>query len=159
MPLKPTDIHPTPSLLDLRAWSGAVSPLDLDTLARTICGEARGEPYIGQVAIAMVIRNRALRPQRFGKTVREVCLHPKQFSCWNDSDPNKPKLDALSWLDECYVLAFGIACLVLSPSGPLPDYSNGGDHYHTRGVDPVWDDKMVHTATVGHHEFYREMTS
>jgi len=66
---------------------------DMDILALTIYGEARGEPIEGQIAVASVIRNRAAAWHR---TYREICLAPEQFSCWNTNDPNYPLLISLS---------------------------------------------------------------
>lgn len=58
---------------------------DSEILALTIIGEARGEPIEGQVAVGCIIRNRM---RATGKSYRDVCLAPKQFSCWNETDPN-----------------------------------------------------------------------
>jgi N-acetylmuramoyl-L-alanine amidase len=60
---------------------------DRDIVALTLYGEARGEPLDGKLAVASVLRNR-LRDGRWGRTYESVCLKPKQFSCWNASDPN-----------------------------------------------------------------------
>ena len=55
-------------------------------LALTVLGEARNQPYQGQVAVAQVVRNRM---DEKGFSVADVVLHPWQFSCWNPEDPNK----------------------------------------------------------------------
>jgi len=47
-------------------------------LARLINGEARGEPYVGQVAVGAVILNRAQHP-RFPNTVAGVVYQPGAF--------------------------------------------------------------------------------
>ena len=73
-----------------------ISDSDLNIMAKTIWGEARGEPYNGQVAVAWVIRNRAERGGWFGNTIREVCLKDQQFSCWNRNDCNRSQIDNLS---------------------------------------------------------------
>lgn len=44
--------------------SGATTSNDLNLLARLVYGEARGEPYSGQVAVAAVVLNR-VRVARF----------------------------------------------------------------------------------------------
>ena len=70
---------------------GRVPLTDADYIALTIWGEARGEPIEGKVAVACVLRNR-LRSGRWGQSFESVCLAPYQFSCWNETDPNLPKL-------------------------------------------------------------------
>ncbi|MGH3756111.1 MAG: cell wall hydrolase, partial [Pseudonocardiaceae bacterium] len=62
---------------------------DWEVMGRTLYGEARGEPFDGLVAVAWVIRNRAESPRWWGRDVKGVCLHPLQFSCWNETDPNR----------------------------------------------------------------------
>ncbi len=52
---------------------------DLELLAHLIHSEARGEPYIGQVAVGAVVLNRVNNP-RFPNTVEEVIMAPGQFS-------------------------------------------------------------------------------
>ena len=68
--------------------------LDVDVLARTLFGEARGEyerldgGISSLISVGNVILNRLGLPERFGKSIQEVCQHPCQFSCWNKKDPN-----------------------------------------------------------------------
>ena len=73
-----------------------ISDNDLTIMAKTIWGEARGESQQGQEAVAWVIRNRAQRGGWWGNSIREVCLKDQQFSCWNNNDQNRAKMDALS---------------------------------------------------------------
>lgn len=56
---------------------------DLYLLARAIHGEARGEPYTGQVAVGAVILNRTRDP-RFPKTVPGVIYQPGAFTAVAD---------------------------------------------------------------------------
>lgn len=65
---------------------------DLEILTLTLIGESRGEPIEGIVAVGCVIRNRTLAQK---KTYDEICLAPKQFSCWNENDPNRVLLEEL----------------------------------------------------------------
>jgi len=65
---------------------------ELDILAKTLWGEARGEGREGLIAVAWVIKNRADNPGWWGKSIELVCLKPYQFSCWNADDPNAPYL-------------------------------------------------------------------
>jgi len=52
-------------------------------LAKMITGEARGEPYIGQVAVAAVILNR-VRSNKFPDSVYSVCFQPGAFDAIRD---------------------------------------------------------------------------
>ena len=102
---------------------------DLDLPARVIYGEARGEPEIGQVALAWVIKTRAEWPGGawWGKTPAEVCADPFQFSCMNDSDPNKRKLLTLPITDPHYTLLSHLFADVIAVS--IPDPTDGETHY------------------------------
>lgn len=129
-------------------------PRPLEVFAKTIYGEARGEPYLGQVAVASVIRNRTARPRRFGEGYEGVCLREKQFSCWNENDPNRELLDRVGLFEQAMVTALGIAALVMQ--GHLDDPTNGADHYHTTAIRPYWADDMELKAVIGHHRFLLE---
>lgn len=72
---------------------GSMAMDDIDILARTIYGEARGEKTIGKKAIACVVLNRYKSGKWFaGKTIAETCQKKYQFSCWNPTDPNRQKI-------------------------------------------------------------------
>jgi len=51
---------------------------DYMLLARVVSGEARGEPYLGQVAVASVIINRTKSP-KFPNTIPGVVYQPGAF--------------------------------------------------------------------------------
>lgn len=55
----------------------------------TIMQEAAGEPYLGKLAVAEVIRNRMLRKYASDGTVAGTVLRPLQFSGWNAKDPGR----------------------------------------------------------------------
>lgn len=133
---------------------------DLDVLARTIYGEARGEPPIGQRAIAHVILNRTLRPGRFGFGVIGVCLKRAQFSCWNDEDPNRLTIMSVQYTAPQFLRCVAAAAGALAGEN---DPTNGADHYHTVQAPanignwpPSWATQMTRTITLGSHVFYRE---
>jgi len=79
---------------------------EIYTLAQAINGEARGEPYIGQVAVAAVILNRVEDP-RFPQTIAGVIYQPGAFTAVTDGqmflEPNesafKAARDALNGWD------------------------------------------------------------
>ncbi|XID95067.1 spore cortex-lytic enzyme [Paenibacillaceae bacterium WGS1546] len=56
---------------------------DLDLMANAVYGEARGEPYEGQVAVAAVILNR-VRASEFPNTVSGVIFEPLAFTAVAD---------------------------------------------------------------------------
>ena len=58
-------------------------------LARAINGEARGEPYEGQVAVGAVILNR-VRDSRFPNTIAGVIYQPGAFTAVSDGQINVP---------------------------------------------------------------------
>lgn len=60
---------------------------DLDILASAIHGEARGEPYNGQVAVGAVILNR-VKSSDFPNTIKEVVYQKNQFSAVDDGQIN-----------------------------------------------------------------------
>lgn len=60
---------------------------DADLLAHLVHGEARGEPYIGQVAVAAVVMNR-IRDSRFPKTIPGVIYQPGAFTAVADGQIN-----------------------------------------------------------------------
>ena len=63
--------------------------IDVNLLAHVVSAEARGEPYLGQVAVAAVILNRLADPA-FPKTVASIIYQPGAFSSVNDGQINLP---------------------------------------------------------------------
>lgn len=62
---------------------------DTQLLARCVNGEARGEPYIGQVAVAAVILNRVKSPS-FPNSISGVIYQPGAFTAVADGQINVP---------------------------------------------------------------------
>ncbi len=62
---------------------------DLQLLARCVNGEARGEPYTGQVAVAAVILNRVKHPS-FPNTIAGVIYQKGAFTATVDGQINVP---------------------------------------------------------------------
>ncbi|MFD0680085.1 MULTISPECIES: spore cortex-lytic enzyme [unclassified Paenibacillus] len=60
-----------------------LSEQDLKLMANAVYGESRGEPYIGQVAVAAVILNRVKSPS-FPNTVSGVIFQPGAFTAVAD---------------------------------------------------------------------------
>ncbi len=60
---------------------------DLNLLAKAITGEARGEPYKGQVAVGAVVLNRVKSPT-FPNTIAGVIYQPGAFTAVTDGQIN-----------------------------------------------------------------------
>ncbi len=133
---------------------------DIDILARTLFGEARGERRTGQEAVAAVVLNRVARAERlggywWGRTVAEVCLKPWQFSCWNADDPNRERIATVAEghpaFDQCRAIA------AKAVDGRLDDPTSGATHYHALGLVPRWARDRTPCAIIGRHLFYNDV--
>ena len=128
-------------------------------LARTLWAEARSQGGEGMHAVANVILNRAAQPGWWGRDIRSVCLAPKQFSCWNENDPQAKVIRAESISDRSYEIASTIADMAIG--GVLPDITGGADHYVAEyALDAThWDDRHTATFVCGkprtRHYFFR----
>lgn len=134
---------------------------ETEILGLTIIGEARGESIAGQVAVGCVIRNR-LRANH--KNYHEVCLSPRQFSCWNENDPNRVVLMELAgrlvsgdkitdpYLKQCIYIASGIQ------SWDIMDNTAGATNYMTRDLfdsnTVSWTKNATNMSIEGHHIFF-----
>lgn len=87
----------------------SVTSSDLYLLAKCVHAEARGEPYVGQVAVAAVILNR-VKDAAFPNTIPGVIYQPWAFTAVNDGqinlEPNSTAYqaaqDALNGWDPTY---------------------------------------------------------
>lgn len=122
---------------------------DMDIAARTIAGEARGEPYEGQIAVACVILNRWRIGM--GQSLFEVCLQPYQFSCWNTGDPNRQYISKLRAYDKVYQTA--MRALIGAIDNPLR--YGPITHYHAANITPAWAKNMRRATQIGRHIFYK----
>ena len=71
------------------ATSNSNTTSDVQLLARAINGEARGEPYEGQVAVGAVILNRVKSPN-FPNTIAGVIYEKGAFTAVSDGQINVP---------------------------------------------------------------------
>lgn len=71
------------------AKSSNSSASDLQLMARAINGEARGEPYEGQVAVGAVILNR-VKSSKFPNTIAGVIYENGAFTAVADGQINVP---------------------------------------------------------------------
>lgn len=112
---------------------------DFHLLARIISAEARGEPYIGQVAVGAVVLNRVEHPS-FPSTISGVVYQNGAFSCLDDGQFDKPVADS----------AYKAARDALNgwdPSGGAIYYFNPS----TATSNWIW--SRPHITTIGKHRF------
>lgn len=129
-----------------------------EVLARTLYGEARGEllkyGHKALWAIGHVIINRYKEKTWYGKTVKDICLKPYQFSCWNKNDPNFRVLTQHNIIDDIFALCKKISGMLLFHLGN-EDFTNGANHYHSKLILPPWAKDKRSTYTIGNHIFYK----
>jgi N-acetylmuramoyl-L-alanine amidase len=97
---------PTPAAPTAANVPNGFSQNDTQLMANAVHGEARGEPYIGQVAIAAVILNR-VNSSSFPNTISGVIFEPRAFTAvadgqiWLTPDESSKKavLDAINGWD------------------------------------------------------------
>jgi len=113
-------------------------------LAQVVHGEARGEDYIGKVAVAAVVLNR-MKSSRFPNTLKEVIYQPRAFTCVDDGQIGlKPDLESYQ--------AASDAILGSDPTGGCLFYMN------PRTATSRWMHKRISAdaaTVIGNHVFVR----
>ncbi len=124
----------------------------IDTLARTLYGEAKPNDIQDATAIACVVMNRVALPN-WPDDVESVCIQPYQFSCWNTSDPNRARIFKASgaWFDKCVQIA------MKAVDHQLVDPTNCSTHYHTPAVKPAWSKGKKPTYISSGHLFFNNI--
>lgn len=112
---------------------------DVYLLARLISAEARGEPYVGQVAVGAVVINRIDHPS-FPNSLSGVIYQSGAFSCLDDGQFNQPISDS----------AYRAAREALNGSDP----SGGAIYYFnpaTATSSWIWSRPLL--TVIGNHRF------
>lgn len=135
---------------------------DIDVLVRTIYGEARGEykrhdgGMAALIAVGNVMMNRLKAQTWYGRTIKDICQKPFQFSCWNRQDPNRELLMSAHIEQEpifkiCHQVAEQVATY------QWPDLTHGSDHYYavTLSPPPVWSQQVKPRLKLGQHLFFK----
>ena len=113
----------------------------VDLLARLINGEARGEPYEGQVAVGAVVLNR-VKSSEFPNTISGVIYQKNQFSCIKDGQFNKA-IDKNSTV-------YKAAQEAINGSDP----TNGAlFFYNPKTTKSKWLFSLKTVKTIGNHRF------
>ncbi|MEM7498023.1 MAG: cell wall hydrolase [Pseudomonadota bacterium] len=121
-------------------------------LAEGLYFEARGEPVMGQIAVAEVILNR-VDSRRYPDTVCGVLnqgahrLNACQFS-YNCDGQTETIAE-----NTAFEQVGRVAWLMLE--GRPRTLTGKATHYHATHVRPRWASKLVRTARIGDHIFYR----
>lgn len=124
----------------------------------TIWQEARSEPYMGMLAVAEVIRNR-MRAKFFSDgTVVGTVLRDRQFSGWNNRDPNRIP-SAQIRIDSSFVWQCAKAWDE-AMARPGSQVAQGAfSYFNPAVVVPPWKVDFRLVATIGAHEFYVPKTT
>jgi len=128
-------------------WVKPLTLYDLDIMARTIWGEARGESHEHRFWIGCVIYNRFLdKDKRYGETISNVCQKPYQFSTWNEETATLLRtitnlsMERSGIFRDCMIAA-------LEALNRTSDPTNGATHYFNHQAHnqfmPQW--------AMGHH--------
>lgn len=127
---------------------------DLLILARTIYGEARGQPFEGQKAVAHVVFNRvSSRVGDADHSIAAACLRWLQFSAWNENDPNRVRLSNVTMQDSGFRTAVRAALEAYDEK----DFTLGSRHYHTKTIKPKWSEGHTPVVMIGDHVFYNDI--
>jgi cell wall hydrolase len=117
-------------------------------------GEARGEGGVGILAVLHVVLNRALR---LDTTLKHEALRKRQFSCFNDEDPNRNNLLTADIRSPNAWAAVDAVCSIFE-AGFTTDPTHGATHYYVEHMEnpPAWGRghaEWKETVVIGAHVF------
>lgn len=122
---------------------------DEEVLALTVYLEARGESEVGWRWVAWVIKNRVAKQRSYwGLTIKEVCLNPEQFECYQ-------RHKSINIDDQHTYQRILRMCRELIHAQEDP--TNGCDHYNnpTKEGYPAWTKNCEKREKIGSHQFYK----
>ena len=125
----------------VKAASKSNSTSDVQLIARAINGEARGEPYEGQVAVGAVILNR-VKSSQFPNTIAGVIYQSGAFTAVADGQINVPIAEGST-----VVKAAQVALNGWDPTGGAIYYFNPA----TATNKWIWSRPLI--KTIGKHRF------
>lgn len=125
--------------LGIKSGSTSNSSADYNLLARLISAEARGESYMGQVAVGAVVLNRVEHPS-FPDTISGIIYQKGAFSCLNDGQFYQPVADSA-------YRAARDALNGVDPSGGAIYY------YNPKTATNTWIRSRKIITTIGKHVF------
>jgi spore germination cell wall hydrolase CwlJ-like protein len=135
------------SLADLVVDYAGADTLDeeSDCLARAVYWESKGEPLVGQLAVADVIINRA-QSGRFASTICGVVRQRSQFSFVHGGYIPPAPQGSRDWHT-------AVAIARIARQDLAGDAAPQALFFHARSVHPGW--RLTRVASVGNHVFYR----
>ncbi len=108
--------------------------------------------------IANVIVNRTKRPNRFGATVEDVIMSPKQFSGVGSNEWNKVTSGKLN-KEEAELFKQFLSIANSAVKGTLEDNTGGADHYYNPKISkPSWGKVYPQTYINKYHRYLKEPT-
>ena len=110
---------------------------------------------MGKLAIAAVILNR-VSDKRWPDTIKEVCLQPGRFSCWNWEKSRLFKIASLDTQSSSYIECEQ-ATLELTVERRFFDRIMGATHFHTINVVPKWAKDKKPVYIIARHMFYNDV--
>lgn len=128
------------------------SSRELECLTQAVYFEARGETPSGQAAVAQVVLNRVRHPA-FPKSVCGVVFQGAgkrigcQFSFACDGSM-RGRRESAAWNRAQRVATKALGGFVMASVGEAT-------HFHTTNVAPNWGPRLIRTAEVGMHVFYK----
>lgn len=137
----------------VRARAESQRVADLDCLARNVYYEARGEPLVGQYAVAEVTMNR-VASRFFPDTVCEVVYEFR----WDSS--RQRNVGAFSWTELSLPPPYGFewrkAKAVASTvyDNQEAPFVSGALFFHATYISPDWAGTKNRVARIGRHLFY-----
>lgn len=126
------------------------TPSELETVARVVWGEVRGQSDMEVAAVCHIVFNRWQWKRSAG--VAKVVTAAKQFSALNPGDPNRVKLLApgltkrRSFQRVAAICALSIKGRV---EGFFDDPTDGCDHYWHGAKVPYWAGKVRRVRSIG----------
>jgi len=129
---------------------------DLTCMAKNIYYEARGESYLGKMAVGQVTLNR-LHNVAYPATVCGVVNEKSKdtatcaFSWVCDDSKPMIELDSDAWRD-----SQEIAYSLLAMKAHVIDITEGATYYHAYYVKPAWTKQLRHVVTIDDHLFYAQ---
>ena len=128
-----------------------------NVLARTLYMEARGEGVVGMKMVMTVIWNRAGGK---AENLSDVCLKPKQFSCWNNISNKSPSTYKIEFPKgatssgsdkDSWEICTRLAQMAFNGTfKPVNEHWNA--YYNPDKANPSWASQLMNPKTIGHHK-------